>query len=561
MAIADTINSIRTHLETDYEALENIGAELENVDKNIENIASVVNGIYDNLPKTTGEDTSLSLTTLKGKMNIIPKGDTQQTTTTGKNLLDITATSQTLNGVTFTINEDKSIKVNGTASANTNLNLCSFTIQANTNYFLSGGASGGSGSTYNLQFYSSPTQLRDTGSGLLINRTADMTGTIRIQVMSGTTINNLLFKPMLELGSSASEYEPYTGNSASPNPTYPQNIEVVTGTQEVKVENKNLLDYTKFETSRTAGGVTFTNNNDGTIKLNGTSTSELGYYLIPSPTYYTENEFGTYTYKCYGLPSTCKTDIYYSGQPTGETIASYNINVENRNYAMRIVIPSGITLNNVVIKPMLVKGNYTSDTFPSYVEHQEQTQIVSLGDIELCKIGTYQDYLYKSNGKWYKKEQIGKTRLTGTAQTWASGVTSINEKKRYYTDSFMNIIVKPSSVSVIADILNNYYKPQVASSQGSYGGKQGISVDAGGRIYINDDNYQDNLDGWKTWLNGVTCELYYALQTANDIQITNETLIEQLDNIEKLMSYNSTTNINSSGNLPMILNVSALKGE
>lgn len=98
MAIADTINSIRTHLETDYEALENIGAELENVDKNIENIASVVNGIYDNLPKTTGEGTSLSLTTLKGKMNTTLKGDTEQDgTPTPSTPIDIEVVTGTQN--------------------------------------------------------------------------------------------------------------------------------------------------------------------------------------------------------------------------------------------------------------------------------------------------------------------------------------------------------------------------------------------------------------------------------------------------------------------------------
>ena len=36
---------------------------------------------------------------------------------TGKNLLEVSSASQTINGVTFTVNSDKSVTVNGTASA------------------------------------------------------------------------------------------------------------------------------------------------------------------------------------------------------------------------------------------------------------------------------------------------------------------------------------------------------------------------------------------------------------------------------------------------------------
>lgn len=53
----------------------------------------------------------------------------KQETTSGKNLLEVVVTSQTINGITFTINKDKTVTVNGTANGNSILILNSFDFQ------------------------------------------------------------------------------------------------------------------------------------------------------------------------------------------------------------------------------------------------------------------------------------------------------------------------------------------------------------------------------------------------------------------------------------------------
>ena len=90
MSIADKITSIETHLEADYEGLENIGADLTGINKNIQNIRTCLDTIYSNLPKVTGTDgTEVTLTpTLKGKLNIQEKGNSTQESTTGKQLVN-----------------------------------------------------------------------------------------------------------------------------------------------------------------------------------------------------------------------------------------------------------------------------------------------------------------------------------------------------------------------------------------------------------------------------------------------------------------------------------------
>lgn len=138
----------------------------------------------------------------------------------GKNLIQYpyTETTKTVNGVTFTDNGDGSITVNGTATANaiyfvrTNTN---FTVEKGI-YTLSGCPTGGNKSSYSLgiDVYNDKTWLKnffDYGEGVFVDLTSSVfTGLpVYIRVVTGTTVNNLVFKPMLELGNAATDYEPY----------------------------------------------------------------------------------------------------------------------------------------------------------------------------------------------------------------------------------------------------------------------------------------------------------------------------------------------------------------
>lgn len=122
-----------------------------------------------------------------------------------KNLLKITATSQTINGVTFTVNGDQTVTVNGT---NTGTGSAAFVIVPNQqaiqipdgNYWLSGCPQGGSSDTFDLRWYlySPNASAYDTGSGASIRKNGNTTSSnIAIVVKQGATANNVVFKPML----------------------------------------------------------------------------------------------------------------------------------------------------------------------------------------------------------------------------------------------------------------------------------------------------------------------------------------------------------------------------
>lgn len=118
----------------------------------------------------------------------------------GENLLNITATTQTINNVTFTVNGGTvSVSSSGSASATTQLILGEITLQAGTTYTLKGCPSGGSGSTYALYIRGTTgfTQVVDNGVGVTFTPSANVTTDVRIIVYSGANVSNVIFNPKI----------------------------------------------------------------------------------------------------------------------------------------------------------------------------------------------------------------------------------------------------------------------------------------------------------------------------------------------------------------------------
>lgn len=142
----------------------------------------------------------------------------------GKNLIPYPylESSKTTNDVTFTVNEDGTITVSGTATANTSFSLASaiyYTLPKKV-YFWSGCPTGGGATTYNSYVnilkrtetsWKIVKTIYDYGNGAAVDlRQYDYDGiTITISVTKDTTMNNAVFKPLLEENSGASEYEKY----------------------------------------------------------------------------------------------------------------------------------------------------------------------------------------------------------------------------------------------------------------------------------------------------------------------------------------------------------------
>ncbi len=133
----------------------------------------------------------------------------------GKNLLPYPYkdTTVTKNGITFTDNGDGTVTANGTATDAAIFFVDYFLYEYKAGTYTISGADGGSlgDNSYHIQVAS----LNNTFSAFNVtdkhNFTMDRADKLIIQlvVYKGYTVNNLIFKPQLEVGTTATPYEPY----------------------------------------------------------------------------------------------------------------------------------------------------------------------------------------------------------------------------------------------------------------------------------------------------------------------------------------------------------------
>lgn len=217
-------------------------------------------------------------------------GAYSQETTTGKNLLNITSTGGTNNGITYTINDDKSVTLNGaTTDAVSQLILNIMTIPNGT-YCLNGT------NTANvfMRIWSETQQkeIYKSVNSASFEITNNDVCQIQIYIHRGVTCNNVIIYPQLELGSTATSYEPFTGGIASPNPEYPQDPKFVgdynEDTQKYDIDfmtsGKNLFDKNDIIDGKRIDA-------NGIVTINGEKISNY-IKVRPNTQYYLANVIG-----------------------------------------------------------------------------------------------------------------------------------------------------------------------------------------------------------------------------------------------------------------------------
>ena len=158
---------------------------------------------------------------------------------------------------------------------------------------------------------------------------------------------------------------------------------------------------------------------------------------------------------------------------------------------------------------------------------------------ELCKIGDYQDYIYKSDGKWYKHKAINKIIEDGS-QTWYRAGTATSGK--YMLDTDINDMIVMQSTSVAPPVFCTRFAPKSFDDlKNNIIGISGRQVGRSG-VYIYDDVHFVAND-FKNWLVSNPMTIYYPLATPTDTEITNEALIAQLEAVLGGHTYAGTNNI------------------
>ena len=131
---------------------------------------------------------------------------------TGKNLYDLGKATETINGVTYTRNDDGSYTATGTATAGANLIGQDVTLPAGvyTCSAITTGTANINASIYVNNAWKA--SIRTAPYSLTLNDESRVR--LTLYVANGQTAN-ITFYPQIELGSTATDYEPYTGNQIS----------------------------------------------------------------------------------------------------------------------------------------------------------------------------------------------------------------------------------------------------------------------------------------------------------------------------------------------------------
>lgn len=188
----------------------------------------------------TGNPAVLDNATGKPFKDLHIYGRSEQMTTTGAQLLDFSdliGKTETKNGATYKINEDQSITVSGTPTEYTSFYLKAMSLKAGSYYFLR--------NSDDKVFVQLISAKADMNNGFTLDEDADGIGVyVVFNVASNNTQSfNSTFTPMLNTGSTALPWEPYTGGKPSPSPDYPQEIVSAgkDGNLNVMVRGKNIF--------------------------------------------------------------------------------------------------------------------------------------------------------------------------------------------------------------------------------------------------------------------------------------------------------------------------------
>ena len=219
---------------------------------------------------------------------------------------------------------------------------------------------------------------------------------------------------------------------------------------------------------------------------------------------------------------------------SGSTATSYEPYVggtasPNPNYPQTVNVVTGeqtITVSD---------GNNNSDTYT-----------VDLGSTELCKIGTYQDKIYKNGGNWYVHKETGKVVFDGS-ESWTRSTYSS-------TNNFYTPVADALKDASFINIRSDMFSPTPLSWGSLSNEVYGIAlynITSQIRILYPQSLISD-ANAFKTWLSTHNTTVYYALETPTDTQITNANLIAELEAIRK-GAYGDDTQIVVNGNLPAIV--------
>lgn len=365
----------------------------------------------------------------------------------------------------------------------------------------------------------------------------------------GETINvqdssNLPIKDFAMLGNAT--------QADTPTPDTPQDIHVVTGDNTVVIANKNLYN-SSAETTQ-----------NGYLNNSGTYTSASDWLCVTS---YMEIEPSTNYVASFKNMGTRFIWCEYNSEKTAigtrkENTTGIITTSANAKY-IRFC-----TNSNTATDIQLEQGTTTATPYEPYTE---TTQLLSLGSIELAKIGDYTDRIFKAVqgnsiydsldsttkatltlGKWYKQGNI--TKLVWNNESTQLGGTFATMETNGYLCRYISSSCKAVMNNDRSLIFCNRLK---GTNSGLWNGANGEGIQIGNNsvaiymaislstlatYYGETITSSNNGTAFNSYFTNNNTVLYYPTTDITYTEITDTTLLAQLENVLKMHTNKNVTN-------------------
>lgn len=235
-------------------------------------------------------------------------------------------------------------------------------------------------------------------------------------------------------------------------------------------------------------------------------------------------------------------DLAYENNPATASGSSFQINSVDGAPLTLTELKGNATQNgtptpDAPVAVQTVSGEQTI-TISDGTDTQEYT--IYLGSIELAKIGTYQDRIYKSGDDWFVRKEIGKAVIDGSV-----GAISMPSANRFNIDNAIADYIKTSdAVLAISDKYEVLKQTSDNASFNSVASSKNYAMNFGSGVAYNirfKNTDFTTIVGFEAELADNPPTVYYALTTPTTTEITDSTLLSQLNFIANL--YGGTNNI------------------
>ena len=360
--------------------------------------------------------------------------------------------------------------------------------------------------------------------------------------------------------------------------TTPKDIKLDGDTEQISYTGKNLFSVS----FKTGGSEPASEDNAFSWIKPGTRTAQFNF---PTPL-----TGGTYTLSLDVTELTDTSGIRVDCLPTGQGITGVASISDTGIVTRTFTVPTGVSMTGIYtylsmndadgatvrVKNIQIEAGSTATTYEPYVggipapnpDYPQTVNVVTgtqtitltggtvsedytvgLGSIELCKIGTYQDYIWKDGADWKIHKEIDRLVLNGT-ETWG-----YNNTNQVFTGNDLADYLRTGFVPIC-----DYYTGKSISAYVQLGNMQiGFLQGTNSRTVIKNLDYSDTTN-FKNWLASHNTTVYYVLATATDTQITDADLIadlEALASAQLATGQNTITSSTPRPNLDAILTIEA----